>query len=176
MSIPRAKELRRTYGFDEVSIVPGQVTINPGQANIEFSVNGITLSAPIITAAMDAIVSPEFAAKFDQLGGPGFIWIGTQDGLNRYDGYEFKVYKHDPDDENSLSENIITALHQDRDGMLWIGTQKGGLNLFDPVAGSFEHFSHDDEDQDLARRSDASIRFSVPIVGLRGYVPTSACR
>jgi two-component system sensor histidine kinase ChiS len=76
----------------------------------------------------------------------GFIWIGTQDGLNRYDGYEFKVFKHDPDDENSLSENMITSLHQDSRGMLWIGTQKGGLNRLDPVAGSFEHFLHDEEE------------------------------
>lgn len=73
----------------------------------------------------------------------GYIWIGTQDGLNRYDGYEFKTYKHDPDDGNSLSENTITALREDRQGTLWIGTQKGGLNRFDPYAERFEHFSHD---------------------------------
>ena len=76
----------------------------------------------------------------------GFIWIGTQDGLNRYDGYEFKVYKHDPDDQNSLSENTITALFEDSEGMLWIGTEKQGLNRFDPERGNFEQYLTDPDD------------------------------
>jgi hypothetical protein len=58
----------------------------------------------------------------------GFVWIGTQDGLNRYDGHTFTVYKNDPDDPNSLSHNSINALMEDRDGQIWIGTWGGGLN------------------------------------------------
>ena len=50
-------------------LCPGQVTINPDQTSIEFSVDGVTLSAPVIAAAMDAIFSPAFAVEFDQLGG-----------------------------------------------------------------------------------------------------------
>ena len=56
----------------------------------------------------------------------GFMWLGTQDGLNRYDGYEFRVYKHDPTDPSSLPSNWIEALAEDAAGDLWIGTQ-GGL-------------------------------------------------
>ena len=63
------REPRRAYGFDEVSIAPGLVTINPELANIDFSIDGITLAAPVIAAAMDAVVSPEFSVKFDLLGG-----------------------------------------------------------------------------------------------------------
>jgi len=51
----------------------------------------------------------------------GFMWFGTQDGLNRYDGYDFKVYKHHPNDPNSLSNNQIYAVYEDREGFLWIG-------------------------------------------------------
>ena len=46
----------------------------------------------------------------------GYLWIGTQDGLNRYDGYSFKIYKHDPDDPTSLSHNSILEIAEDQDG------------------------------------------------------------
>ncbi len=73
----------------------------------------------------------------------GYLWIGTQDGLNRYDGYSFKVYKHDPADPHSLSHNAILALHEDRAGQLWVGTWGGGLDRFDPATGQFTHFAPD---------------------------------
>jgi len=76
----------------------------------------------------------------------GFIWIGTQDGLNRYDGYEFKVYRNDPDDTTGLSDNDITALYEDRSGTLWVGTKSGGLNQFDRTTGHFVHYLHDPND------------------------------
>jgi len=63
------KEMERTYGFDEVALVPGDVTINPDQTNIEFTVKNYTLSIPILASAMDAIVDPTFATKFNKLGG-----------------------------------------------------------------------------------------------------------
>ena len=69
MEAPRFKEVRRAYGFDEVAIAPGAFTINPDQTNTQFSIDGMTMSMPILAAAMDAIVSPSFAAKFDDLGG-----------------------------------------------------------------------------------------------------------
>lgn len=63
----------------------------------------------------------------------GFLWVGTQDGLNRYDGYEFGVIKHRPFDSTSISSNFISALCLDKTGKLWAGTRLEGLNLFDPV-------------------------------------------
>jgi len=63
------KEMERTYGFDEVALVPGDVTLNPDQTNIDFTVKNYTLSIPILASAMDAIVDPTFAIKFNKLGG-----------------------------------------------------------------------------------------------------------
>ncbi len=74
----------------------------------------------------------------------GFLWIGTEDGLNRYDGYNFKVYKPDADDPNSLSDRWITSLVEDKEGYLWVGTRLGGLNRYDPVTGKFTRFIHDE--------------------------------
>lgn len=76
----------------------------------------------------------------------GFLWFGTQDGLNRYDGYTFVVYKNDPDDPNSLSLNSILALHEDDDGTMWVGTWGGGLNHFDPQSNLWLRYRHDDSD------------------------------
>jgi len=63
------KEIERAYGFDEVALVPGDVTINPDQTNIDFTVRDFTLSIPILASAMDAIVDTPFAIEFGKLGG-----------------------------------------------------------------------------------------------------------
>lgn len=61
----------------------------------------------------------------------GFMWFGTKDGLNRYDGYQFVVFRHDPFDSTSISDSEISALFEDSRGRLWVGTRNGGVNLFD---------------------------------------------
>jgi signal transduction histidine kinase/ligand-binding sensor domain-containing protein len=56
----------------------------------------------------------------------GFMWLGTHGGgLNKYDGYQFTVYRHDPDDPNTLSHDVVHALCEDQDGALWVGTESG---------------------------------------------------
>lgn len=72
----------------------------------------------------------------------GFLWFGTMDGLNKYDGYGFTVYKHDAQDANTISDNSITAIYEDRFGMLWIGTSNG-LDGFDRMTERFAHYQHD---------------------------------
>jgi ligand-binding sensor domain-containing protein/signal transduction histidine kinase len=57
----------------------------------------------------------------------GYIWVGTQNGLNRFDGYHFEIFSYNPADSNSLSNNWIYSIDEDRNGNLWVGT-KGGLN------------------------------------------------
>src|ERR1700761_7451791 len=66
----------------------------------------------------------------------GFIWLGTRDGLNRYDGVSFVVYKNDEKKSASISDNFINCIYEDSRHMLWIGTSYG-LNCFDPVTNSF---------------------------------------
>jgi signal transduction histidine kinase/ligand-binding sensor domain-containing protein/DNA-binding response OmpR family regulator len=61
----------------------------------------------------------------------GFMWFGTKDGLNRYDGYTFLVFRHDPLDPGSISDSDITVLFEDRAGRLWVGTRTGGVNSYD---------------------------------------------
>jgi ligand-binding sensor domain-containing protein len=73
----------------------------------------------------------------------GFIWLGTQDGLNRYDGYSFKVYRHNSHDSLSISDNYINSVFEDSRGRLWIGTYSGGLNVYDRDRDAFSHFVRD---------------------------------
>jgi ligand-binding sensor domain-containing protein/signal transduction histidine kinase len=73
----------------------------------------------------------------------GFLWFGTEDGLNRFDGYNVKIYKPDPDAINSLSDRWINSIVEDREGYLWIATRLG-LNRYDPRTEEFIRFVHDD--------------------------------
>jgi signal transduction histidine kinase/ligand-binding sensor domain-containing protein/DNA-binding response OmpR family regulator len=68
----------------------------------------------------------------------GFMWFGTKDGLNRYDGYQFVVFRHDPFDSTTISDSEITTLFEDSRGQLWVGTRAGGLNRFDRTRERFE--------------------------------------
>jgi len=72
----------------------------------------------------------------------GFIWIGTQDGLNKYDGHSFTVYNSDPLDSNSMSDNFIQDITEDREGILWIGYNSGGMDRFDPDNEIFTHYKN----------------------------------
>ena len=69
MANPQFKQLRRSYGFDEVAIVPGDVTTNPDQTNIDFKIENFTFSIPIMAAAMDAVTDVNFATLMSKLGG-----------------------------------------------------------------------------------------------------------
>lgn len=73
----------------------------------------------------------------------GFLWFGTQDGLNRYDGYTFTIYRPDVDNPHAISDRWVTALAEDSDGNLWVGTRQGGLNRFDPHLSQFVTYRRD---------------------------------
>ena len=70
-----------------------------------------------------------------------YLWFGTQGGLARYNGYDFRIFNNAPFDSNSLSHNLIQTMTSDPDGRIWIGTYDG-LNLFDPVTERFTRYSH----------------------------------
>ncbi len=83
MSIPQAKQMRRAYGFDEVAIVPGEVSVNPAMTEISFRIDQLEFQLPILAAAMDAVVDPRFAVSFAKMGGLAVLNLeGVQ---TRYD-------------------------------------------------------------------------------------------
>lgn len=71
----------------------------------------------------------------------GLMWFATTDGLNKYDGTNFTVYRNVPDDSTSLRANEVLSLHEDKAGNLWIGTGGGGLSLYNRQQNTFEHFT-----------------------------------
>jgi signal transduction histidine kinase len=73
----------------------------------------------------------------------GFFWIGTQNGLIRYDGYDVKIYRTGP---NSVSNDLIVALVEDHAGAIWIGTQGGGIDKYDKETNTFTNYRHDPDD------------------------------
>lgn len=70
----------------------------------------------------------------------GYLWFATKDGLNRYDGHNFKVYRNEIDDPYSISGNVLTEIAEDKEGRLWISSQNNGLNMYDPEKDQFYHF------------------------------------
>lgn len=77
----------------------------------------------------------------------GFIWIATQDGLNRFDGYNFKVYKNQPYKQNVLSGNWVHCLLEDEKGNLWIGSNSQGVFYFDREKNKFINYTHNVNDE-----------------------------
>jgi len=75
----------------------------------------------------------------------GFMWFGTRDGLNKYDGYTFTLYRNDPANQNSISNNFINDMLEDSAGNIWLATWGGGLDKFDTEKNRFVHFRHDEK-------------------------------
>lgn len=96
----------------------------------QYNATQLSLESGLSQSSVSAIVQDE----------KGFLWLGTQDGLNRYDGYEFRVIKHIPFDSTSLSSNYITALCTEKEDKVWVGTPLQGLNLYNPRNNSAIHF------------------------------------
>ena len=82
----------------------------------------------------------------------GFMWFATEDGLNKYDGYTFTVYRNDPNDSTSLGENIVEVLQVDKNGIIWVGTNGGGLNAFNPQTEKFTPYNmYPDDMHDISK-------------------------
>ncbi len=73
----------------------------------------------------------------------GFLWFGTHDGLNKFDGYNFTVFKPEKGNSETLNSNLIYSITGDKDDNLWIGTTGKGINYFDKKKGVFKHIVHD---------------------------------
>ena len=79
----------------------------------------------------------------------GFMWFATQDGLNRYDGFHFKVFKNNPIDKNSISSNVIYSLFEDEDGLIYVGTKETGLSVYNRYTETFTNYKPGKKKTDL---------------------------
>ncbi|GAB5534295.1 MAG: hybrid sensor histidine kinase/response regulator transcription factor [Rubricoccaceae bacterium] len=86
----------------------------------------------------------------------GFVWMGTKDGLNRYDGREVTVNRHDPFDGSTLPSSYVTALLESADGHLWVGTREGGVARLDPATGEVVRVANSPRTEITALAEDAS--------------------
>ncbi len=129
-------------------------------------------------------------------GRDGFLWIGTQSGLVRFDGYRFRRFQHRVDDPDSMAGDFIFSMAVDHDGRVWLGHEVDGVSVLDPATETFERFRHDPArpegigpgniyaiavgpegsiyiagDSGLSRRDAASGRFEAIALGAGGVVP-----
>jgi len=110
MPIPQFKQLRHAYGFDEVAIVPGDVTINPDQTNIGLTIEGSTFTIPIIASAMDAVTDVNFAIQMSKLGGLAVLHL---EGLQtRYDSPEEMLARIAQADDDEITPLLQKAYSQ----------------------------------------------------------------
>jgi signal transduction histidine kinase/ligand-binding sensor domain-containing protein/DNA-binding response OmpR family regulator len=108
----------------EVAVLPGGQTPRSSEAVRPFQFQSVTGEDGLSQSTVQAIAQDEF----------GFLWFGTQSGLNRYDGQEMEVYHSSAFDSTSLNYRSVTALHSDHNGSLWVGTLVG-LQKMDPATG-----------------------------------------
>lgn len=126
----------------------GLASILHAQSNVAFNENTSSVKFKNISVEDGLSQSTVFCILQDR---EGFMWFGTRGGgLNKYDGYDFTVFKNDPSDSTSLSNNEVISLFEDADGQLWVGTRKGGLNKFDKATETFQQFVHSDNRGSIA--------------------------
>ena len=75
----------------------------------------------------------------------GFLWLGTQNGLVKYDGYNFTIFQHDPEDAKSLSNNFVVDIIEDDENNIWVGCNFNGLNKLDRKTETFTRYTHNPE-------------------------------
>ncbi|MBU1700592.1 MAG: response regulator [Candidatus Eisenbacteria bacterium] len=128
-----AKQWRKLFVFIFISICVLLCSNNPSMG-IQTNFVQISLNEGLSQSIVKCIIQDQ----------RGFMWFGTEDGLNRYDGYDFRIFKHNPDDANSPSYSDILTIMEDSRGLLWIGTFHGGLNCYDPATNTFTRFQSTD--------------------------------
>jgi|GEM_PF-2644329 len=104
----------------------------PQVANAEARFHNRTEESGLVTGVVFSIIEDR----------QGYVWLATGDGLERYDGYSFKVFKHKPDDPTSIASDFVRTVYEDPSGHLWLGTFGGGLDLFKPETETFQHYRH----------------------------------
>ena len=102
----------------------------------EFIFEHITTEQGLSQSTVNSIIQDE----------RGFLWFGTNDGLDKFDGYAIQRYSHDKNNPKSLNKNSVLKLYEDKEGIIWIGTYGGGLNRFDYRLQEFKSYEHNPDD------------------------------
>lgn len=100
---------------------------NAGQNDLQLNFTAITSMDGLSSNTVHTILKDQY----------GLLWFGTDDGLNKYDGTDFTIYRHDRSNPSSLASNDISSLHEDKAGRIWIGTIQGSLHLYDRRKDAF---------------------------------------
>ncbi len=116
------------------TVFPGYVSF---AQHTPFSFTNYSTKNGLTSASVYSIIKDRF----------GFIWLATEDGLSRFDGTNFKAYRHDPGNPNGLRVNHISSLYESKDGCIWIGTNGGGLSYYDRSKDSIFNYTAKDPTQ-----------------------------
>lgn len=119
----------RLLFFKIISLILLTINLSSPISSKAIRVNLFNVDKGLTQSAVTAVIQDSY----------GFLWIATQDGLNRYDGYSFKPYRNNPLDSTSLSSNNINSICEDRDGNIWLGTNFG-LSMLNRKSGSFVNY------------------------------------
>ncbi len=132
-------------------ILPAVLLLNVGgvQAQVD------TLRLPFTALGIDDGLSQGMVTSIAQ-DKYGFMWFATKDGLDRYDGYTFTTFRHDPQDSTTIAENAVNWIHVDRAQRMWVVTN-GGVDLFDPATERFAHVPIQDPDFSLREMRQATV-------------------
>ena len=103
------------------------VTISSASSQVEINFTALTTKDGLSSNTVNTILKDRF----------GLVWFGTEDGLDKFDGTNFKIYRHKNNDTSSLKSNEILSLFEDKDGNLWVGTSGGSLSLYDRKKDAF---------------------------------------
>ena len=120
--------------------------LHPARAQ-EYSFRHLSVEDGLSQSAVQAIVQDDI----------GYLWFGTADGLNRYNGYEFIHFRNKPSDPNSISDNFISCIAKAKGGALWVGTRGGGVNFYNPANHSFKKYQSSGNYQELAHNDIYSV-------------------
>jgi len=126
---------------------------------MSYSVKPSLLASLLVIAACHFTIAQQPGLKFEHLDiddglsqnnvlnvlqdSRGFIWFGTRDGLNKYDGYQISIYRNDPRNKGSISNNFISDIIEDHRGYIWVGTRGGGLSRYDRATDQFTTWRKD---------------------------------
>ncbi|CAM3497249.1 two-component regulator propeller domain-containing protein [Zobellia roscoffensis] len=121
--------------FDYTLIIAGALFTIFGSAQNHINFKHITTSDGLSQSDINAIYQDKH----------GFMWFGTHDGLNKYDGYKFTVHNPSINKPHEINSNLISAINGDEEGNLWIGTTGSGVNFYNVATGAFTSYTHNEE-------------------------------